>query len=89
MILPMLQVLMLLSINGVLHLGEIVLLLTGGAPAGTTYTVQAYLMRYIVPGFGGTSDLGYMSAASIVTSIICCMVAVIFNKITAKIQNKY
>lgn len=89
MILPMTQVLMLLSINGILHLGEIVLLLTGGAPAGTTYTVQAYLMRYIVPGFGGTSDLGYMAAASIVTSIICCIVAVVFNKIMGKIKEKY
>lgn len=89
MILPMMQVLMLLSINGILHLGEIVLLLTGGAPAGTTYTVQAYLMRYIVPGFGGTSDLGYMSAASIITSIICCVVAVTFNKISDRIKEKY
>ena len=89
MILPMMQVLMLLSVNGVLHMGEIVLLLTGGAPAGTTYTVQAYLMRYIVPGFGGTSDLGYMSAASIVTSIICCIVAVVFNKSADKIKEKY
>ena len=89
MILPMMQVLMLLSVNGVLHMGEIVLLLMGGAPAGTTYTVQAYLMRYIVPGFGGTSDLGYMSAASIVTSIICCIVAVVFNKSADKIKEKY
>lgn len=89
MILPMMQVLMLLSINGVLYIGEIVLLLTGGAPAGTTYTVQAYLMRYIVPGFGGTADLGYMSSASIVTSIICCIVAVVFNKVSAKIQDRY
>jgi len=89
MILPMMQVLMLLSINGVLHLGEIVLLLTGGAPAGTTHTVQSYLIRYIVPGFGGTSDLGFMSAASIITSIICCIVAVVFNKISNKIKEKY
>ncbi len=89
MILPMMQVLMLLSINGVLHLGEIVLLLTGGAPAGTTYTVQAYLMRYIVPGFGGTEDLGYMAAASIITSIISCVVAVVFNKLSNRIQEKY
>ena len=89
MILPMMQVLMLLSINGILQLGEIVLLLTGGAPAGSTYTVQAYLMRYIVPGFGGTSDLGYMSAASVVTSIICCIVAVVFNKSADKIKEKY
>lgn len=89
MILPMTQVLMLLSINGILHLGEIVLLLTGGAPAGTTYTVQAYLIRYIVPGFGGTSDLGYMAAASIVTSVICCVVALVFNKVMAKIKEKY
>lgn len=89
MILPMLSVVLLLSINGILTLGELVLLLTGGAPAGTTFTVQAYLMRYTVPGFGGVMDLGYMSSAAIITSIISCIVAVVVNKCSNKMENVY
>lgn len=89
MILPMLSVVLLLSINGILTLGELVLLLTGGAPAGTTFTIQAYLMRYTVPGFGGVADLGYMSSVAIITSIISCIVAVVVNKCSNKMENVY
>lgn len=89
MILPMLSVVLLLSINGILTLGELVLLLTGGAPAGTTFTVQAYLMRYTVPGFGGVADLGYMSSAAIITSIIACIVGAAVNKCSNKLENVY
>lgn len=89
MILPMVSVILLLSVNGVLGLGEIVLLLTGGAPGGTTYTVQAYMISRTVPGFGGVKNLGYMSASSVVTSAICCVVAVIVNKCTKKMNNVY
>lgn len=89
MILPMLSVVLLLSINGVLSLGEIVLLLTGGAPGGTTFTVQAYLMRYTVPGFGGGADIGFMSSAAIITSIISCLVAIVINKCSNKMNSVY
>ena len=89
LILPTLQVLMLLSLNGCLHLGEIVLLLTGGSPGGKSYTISAYLMSRIVPGMGDKADVGYAAAMSIVVSIICCLCALAFNKLTKKLKSIY
>ncbi len=89
MILPVLQVVLLISMQGALYVGEIVLILTGGAPGGQTHTVQSYLMSRILPGFGGVSDVGYMAAVSVVTSIICCIIALIFSKTSEKIKNMY
>lgn len=89
MILPVLQVVLLLSMQGTLSIGEVILILTGGAPAGNTHSVQSYLMSKIVPGFGGVADIGYMAAASIITSIICCIVALSFNKISERMKNVY
>lgn len=89
MIMPTLQVLLLLSFNGVLQLNDLVLLLTNGAPGGKTYTVAAYLTSKIVPGFGQTSDVGYAAAMSIATSLIFCAVALIFNKLTKKMESVY
>lgn len=89
MIMPTLQVLLLLSFNGILHLNDLVLLLTNGAPGGKTYTVSSYLTSKIVSGFGQTSDIGYAAAMSIITSIIFCVVALIFNRLTKRMENVY
>lgn len=89
MILPTMQVIMLLSLNGVLQIGEVVLLLNNGAPGGENHTVASYLMSRIVPGFGGVGDIGYSAAMSIVTSIIFCICGVMFNKLTKKMQSIY
>lgn len=89
MILPMLQVMMLLGLNGILQLNDLVLVLTNGAPGGTTYTISAYLTSRIVPGFGKAADIGYASAMSIITSIIFCIVGISFNRISTKIKERY
>lgn len=89
MILPTMQVIMLLSLNGVLQIGEAVLMLNNGAPGGVNHTVSSYLMSKIVPGFGGVGDIGYAAAMSIVTSIIFCICGITFNKLTTKLQSIY
>ena len=47
---PVMQTILLLSINGTLHVGEYVYVMTGGAPGGTTHTVMSYLLSKYTPG---------------------------------------
>ena len=72
---------MLLSLNGTLQTNEAVLVTTGGAPGGTTYTVMSYQVSKFVPGFvTETVNIGYGCAMSIVTSLILCSIALIYSK---------
>lgn len=90
MMAPVMQVILLLSINGTLHTGEYVYVMTGGAPGGTTYTVMAYLLSKYTPGLAGAvNNLGYGCASSFVTSIIMCLIAVGYNKLSKKMNELY
>ena len=87
---PVLQVILLLSINGTLHTGEYIYVMTGGAPGGTTHTVMSYLLSKYTPGIAGAAtNLGYGCASSFVTSIIMCLIAIGYNKLSAKMNNLY
>lgn len=89
MILPTLQVMLLLSLNGLLNINDYILAMTNGAPAGSTYTISAYMTSKIVAGFGETVNIGYAAAMSIVTSIIFCVVGISFDKLNARIKNRF
>lgn len=90
MIAPVFQTILLLAINGTLHVGEFIVTMTNGAPGGTTHTVGSYILVNYVPGFSsGTVDIGYGAAISIITSIIYGLVAFGYNKISARLQNVY
>ncbi len=90
MIAPVFQTILLLAINGTLHVGEFIVTMTNGAPGGTTHTVGSYILVNYVPGFSsGTVDIGYGAAISIITSIIYGLVAFGYNKISSKLQNVY
>lgn len=90
MIAPVFQTILLLAINGTLHVGEFIVTMTNGAPGGATHTVGSYILVNYVPGFSsGTVDIGYGAAISIITSIIYGLVAFGYNKISAKLQNVY
>ncbi len=90
MIAPVTQTILLLALNGTLHEGEFVLLLTGGAPAGSTHTVMSYIIDSFVPGFAANDvNLGYGCALSLVSSVIMCAIAIIYNKLTKKMESIY
>ena len=89
LIAPVLQVVMLLSLTGVLHVNDFVLVMTNGAPGGTTYTVSAYLTSKIVAGYGELANVGHAAAMSVVTSIIMCIIGVYFSKLTNRLKNIY
>lgn len=85
---PVVQIVLLLSINGTLHVNEYVLTMTGGAPYGTTHTVMSYIVNMYVPGFAGNSvNIGYGCAVSVVTSVIMALIALIYMKTTAKVSD--
>ena len=90
LIAPMAQIICLLAIKGVLGTGEIVYLLTGGAPGGRTHTVNSYILQQYVPGFVvGLPNLGYGSAMCIVTSIITAAISLIYMKLSDKANSMY
>ena len=71
MIAPVFQTILLLAINGTLHVSEYVLVMTNGAPAGTTHTVGSFMLANYVPGFSsGTVNVGYGCAIALINSPI-------------------
>ncbi len=90
MIAPVFQTILLLAINGTLHVSEYIIAVTNGAPAGTTNTVGSYLVSKFVPGFfTDTPNIGYGCAMSIVTSVIYGCVAWIYMKESKKMSEVY
>lgn len=90
MISPVLSTILLLAINGTLQTSEYILATTKGAPAGSTYTVMAYVVDRFVPGFASAgANVGYGCALSLITAVIMGIIAVIYTRLTAKLQNIY
>lgn len=86
---PVMQIILLLSINGTLHTGEYVYVMTGGAPGGATHTVMSYLLAKYTPGIGSVLNLGYGCASSFVTSILMCLIAIVYNKLSQRMSETY
>ena len=90
MIAPVFSTLLLLSINGTLHTSDYILVMANGAPAGSTFTVGAYMVNKFVPGFAeGVVNIGYGCALSLVTSAIYSAIAVVYMNATKKLKNIY
>lgn len=90
MISKVFQTILLLAINGTLRTGEYILVMTNGAPARTTLTSEAYVMKTFLPGFSsGTPNLGYGCAMSIISSIICAAIGLLYLRATKKIADLY
>ena len=90
MIAPVFQTILLLAINGTIQTGEYVVIMTNGAPGGMTHTAASYLISTFVPGFAsGRVNVGYGCALSIVSSVIYGCVAIVYTKLSAKMQKVY
>ena len=90
MIAPVASTILRLAINGTLHVGEYIIVTTGGGPAGTTHTVGSYLIDAFVPGFADSAvNIGYGCALSLITTIIYSVIAIIYTRLTKKMQNIY
>ncbi len=84
---PVFQIILMMSIIGTIHTSDIVLVLTGGAPGGQTYTVMPYLTGTYVPGFADSGvNIGYGCALAVVTAVILAIITLIYNKYSAKLS---
>jgi ABC-type sugar transport system permease subunit len=87
---PVLQTILLLSINGTLLVNDLVLVTTNGAPAGETYTIMAYVTSKFIPGFvTGPVNIGYGAAAAIIMGLIMAVISAIYFKLSNKLSNIY
>lgn len=87
---PVLQTILLLSINGTLHTNDYIIATTNGGPGGDTYTVMSYLVGKFVPGFGAIGvNIGYGCCLAVVTAIIMGLIALGYNKLSNKLSNIY
>ena len=85
---PVFQTILLLTLNANLHVNDYILVTTNGAPGGKTFTVMSYLASKYLPGFAEQSvNIGYGCALSIVTSVIMCLIAIGYTKLSAKLQD--
>lgn len=90
LIAPVLQTILLLSINGTLHTSDYILATTNGAPGGSTYTVLSYMYGQFVPGFAsGYPPIGYGCALGVITAVLMASIAAIYNKLSSKLANMY
>lgn len=79
---PVLSTILLLSFLGTLGVGEFIYMTSNGAPAGSTTTVQMYMLDFM-PGFAsGAVEMGYASALSFVISIISVITSFSFKKLS-------
>jgi len=90
LIVPVFATILLLSLNGTLHVNEYVLTMTNGAPKGETFTVMSYITRNFAPGFANTgANIGYGCALSTITSVIFCIFAYFYTKLKNALENIY
>lgn len=90
MISSVFQTVLLLAINGTLRVGEYIIVMTNGAPAGKTLTAEAYVMQSFLPGFStGTPNIGYGCALSIISSVICAAIGIAYMRVSRKMSSIY
>jgi raffinose/stachyose/melibiose transport system permease protein len=89
MIAPTLQILIMLTIINVLGMNDMILVMTNGAPAGSTHTIESYITSRVVPGFSTVSNIGYSASMSIIKSIIVCSISLTYNHFSNKMKNLY
>ena len=87
---PVFQIILMMSIIGTLGTSDIILVMTGGAPGGQTFTMMPYMTSKFVPGFAETSaNIGYGCSIAIVTALITVIITLIYNKASKRISSMY
>lgn len=88
MIGPVLQIILMLSLVGTMQINEMILVMTNGAPGGSTHSVQSYIFQNYAPGLtAGSVNVGYGCAMALVTGLILAGVTMIYMKYSAKMKD--
>ena len=87
---PVLQIIIMLALLGSLKITDLVLVLTGGGPAGKTNVMMTFVYDHFFGAAMGTSvDYGYSSALAVVSSIIIGIVTIIYLRFSKKSSTIY
>lgn len=90
MIAPTLQIILMMSIIGTLGTSELIIVLTNGAPSGTTYTVNSYIFNNYSPGIAKPGvNVGYGCAMSLMTAVILSSITLGYMKFSSKLKEVY
>lgn len=88
MIMPVLQIIIMLSLVGTMQINEMILVMTNGAPGGSTHSVQSYIFQNYAPGLAaGTVNVGYGCAMALVTAIILAVITMAYMKYSNKLND--
>ena len=88
MVAPVLQLVIMLSFLGTLRMTDLILVLTNGAPGGTTEVVMTYIFKYFFQyGEAMTrTQFGYASALAVITAIILAIITLIYLRMSRKMK---
>lgn len=81
---PIINVVIMLSIAGALRVVDIVLVMTGGGPAGSTEVMASYMVNKAIK-YG---DYGYGSALSIIIFVIALVLTALYQLLIARRQER-
>lgn len=86
---PILQRVLMLSVLGTMKMTDLILVLTNGAPGGSTEVVMTYIFKYFF-SYGESAAMevqfGYASSMAVVTAVILGIVTLIYLKVSKKMQ---
>ena len=86
---PILQLVLMLSVLGTMKITDLILVLTNGAPGGSTEVVMTYIFKYFF-SYGESAAMevqfGYASSMAVVTAVILGIVTLIYLKVSKKMQ---
>lgn len=86
---PILQLVLMLSVLGTMKMTDLILVLTNGAPGGSTEVVMTYIFKYFFSyGDNAARDVqfGYASAMAVITAMILGLMTAVYLKVSRKMQ---
>lgn len=82
---PVMQIVIMLGLVGSLKLNDLVLVLTGGAPSGQTFTVMSYIVNKYVPSFAADqTNIGYGCALALITAVVMALFTAVYMKTSGR-----
>ncbi len=88
MVAPVLQLVIMLSFLGTLRMTDLILVLTNGAPGGTTEVVMTYIFKYFFQyGESQTrTQFGYASSLAVITAVILAVLTLLYLRMSKKMK---
>ncbi len=87
LLMPVTRTIILLAITSGIKLLDDVMLLTNGGPGGSTNVVMLYIYQHFFESNTASPQIGFSAALGIVTSVIVCILSVIYMKLSEKSEN--